>query len=116
MQRRIKTSGRRVVVSVMSPRGHGAGSPDWPIAIVDFQAEVLPCQVGLNLFERFRRFAPQHAFGRAVAGKGMAGEIIMRCVPNVLGDARINVAQINKAGCKHIAGNGRGDGKQNNEQ
>ena len=107
MQCRVKTPGRRVVASVMSPRGHGAGSPDWPIAIVDFQAEVLPRQVGLNLFERFRRLAPQHAFGRAVAGKRMAGEIVMRCVPNVLGDARINVAQIDKAGCKHVAGTAR---------
>ena len=111
MQRRVKTSGRRVIVSVMSPRDHGVGSPDWPIAIVDFQAEVLSCQVGLNLFECFRCFAPQHAFGRTVPGKRMAGEIVVRCVPNVLGDALINVAQINKAGCKHIAGNGRGDGK-----
>jgi hypothetical protein len=46
----------------------------------------------------------------------MAGEIIMRCVPDVLDDARINVAQINKARRKHIAGTGRGDGKKNNEQ
>jgi hypothetical protein len=30
----------------------------------------------------------------------------MRCVPDVLDDARINVAQINKAGRKH-AGTGR---------
>ena len=116
MQRRVKTPRRRVIASVMSPRGHGAGSSDWPIAIVDFQAEVLPCQVGLNLFERFRCFAPQHAFGCTVAGKRMAGEIVTGCVPNVLGDARINVAQINKAGCKHVAGTRGRDGKKNNEQ
>ena len=116
MQRRIKTPRRGVIASVMSPRGHGAGSSDWPIAIVHFQAEVLPCQVRLNLFERFRCFAPQHAFGCTIAGKRIAGEIVTGCVPNVLGDARINVAQINKAGRKHVAGARGRDGKKNNEQ
>jgi len=116
MQRRVKTPRRRVIASVMSPLGHGAGSSDRPIAIVDFQAEVLPCKVGLNLFERFGCFAPQYAFGCTVAGKRMAGEIVAGCVSNVLGDARINVAQINEARCKHVAGTRGRDGKKNNEQ
>ena len=98
----------------MRPRGHGAGSSDWPITIINLQAQALPCQVGLNLPECLGRLAPQHTFGRAVAGKGMASEIIMRGVPDVLHDARINVAQINKARRKYIAGTGRGDGKKNN--
>ncbi len=67
-------------------------------------------------FERFRCFAPQHAFGCTIACKRIAGEIGHGCVPNVLGDARINVAQINKAGCKHFAGTRGRDGKKNNEQ
>jgi hypothetical protein len=35
----------------------------------------------------------------------------VRCVANVLGDARINVTQINEAGGKHIASTGWRDGK-----
>jgi hypothetical protein len=39
----------------------------------------------------------------------------MRCVPDVLEDTRIDIAQVNKAGCKHVASTGGRRDKKDRE-
>jgi hypothetical protein len=57
----------------------------------------------LHAFERFRHRAPQHAFGGAVTGQRPADEVVMRGIAHVLGDAGLDIAQIDEARRQGVA-------------
>ncbi len=110
LQCRVKALGGVAVVVTMRPGFHRAHRAGGAVAVVDLQTEVFVRKVGLHELERFGRLAAQDAFGSAIAGERVAGEIVGRRIAHVLRDAGVDVAQVDEAGRQHVAGvSGQGE-------
>src|SRR5436190_1882042 len=70
--------------------------PHRTIAVIDLQREPGSGDVRLDALERRRRILAQNAFGRLITGKRPADEIVETGIADVLGDARINVAEVDE--------------------
>src|SRR5262249_2095912 len=79
------------------PCRHRMYGTRWTIAVVDLEREAVWGNLRLHALERCSDLLPQNAFGRFVTGKRAPDEIVMARIPHVLGDARIDIAQIAKA-------------------
>ncbi len=100
---RTKSPGLLRIATVVSPSHHGAHCAHRAIAIVNLQAETLRRQFALDVLERHRCFPAQDAFGSAVAGQGVAGEIVGRGITHVLHDCRRDIAQVDEARREDVA-------------
>jgi hypothetical protein len=85
-------------MTVIGPLQHGAHGALGTIAIIDLEPEAIGGEVGLHALERQRHVAPQNAFGGVVAGQRPADEVVEARVAHVLGDARIDIAEIGQTG------------------
>src|SRR5262245_48583291 len=68
----------------------------WPIAIVDLDGNTLLPQCALCLGEGDGYWLLQNALCGFVARHRLTGEVVLRCIPDVLGDRRINISQIHE--------------------
>src|SRR5262249_34019676 len=87
-----------VGAAIVHPFRHAAHGARRPIAIVNLERESRARKVRLHSLERSRDVLPENALCRLVAGQRPADEIVESGVTNILGDARVHVAQINKTG------------------
>src|SRR5207237_8339590 len=83
--------------SISRPLRHGAYRPSGTVAIIDFNGQAGRCEIRLDLFERNGHVPAQNAFGRVIAGKRAADEIVEPGIADVLGNAWIDIAKVNKA-------------------
>src|SRR5262245_26854645 len=100
---RIEAARILVVVGIMSPGCHSAYGARRSVAVVNRQTQTFAREVGLHALERFSCLSAQDTFGGAIAREEAAGEVIARCVSDILMDGWIHIAQIDKARRQHLS-------------
>src|SRR5215471_10081689 len=88
----------------MRPGFHSADGARRAVTVVNFQADMVTREIGLDTLEPFSCLAAQHAFRGPITGQGLASEIVSSRIANVLYDAGVNIAKVDKPGWQHVAG------------
>ena len=83
--------------AVASPVRHGADGAARAITVVDLEPEPGRLEVGVDAFQRRSDLALENAFARLVTVERPPDEIVGRGVTDVLGNGRIDVAQVDHA-------------------